>query len=429
MGRVDLVVRQEGSFRRLYAIKQPHEFLREDDEFRNMFLDEARLAGAIRHPNVVSVLDVGENDLGPYFVMDFVDGVSLSSFLRALRGERAPVEVVIDIAIQVAAGLHAAHELQDERGQPLDLVHRDVSPQNILLGFDGVVRVTDFGVARALGRSTKTATGVLKGKLGYASPEQLCFQAPDRRSDLFGFGVVLFELLVNRRLYSNRDEQGPARILSEAPPDVGAERDDLPPELVELVFELLAKDREHRPATAGEVEARLRELRRDFPDGPSLKSFVRGLVADEESAQQDREQALLLHERGELVPWPRREPTRRERPRWMLAVALLAAAAAGAGVVVLTSAEPAEENVPVETTRALAPEAPPAPPVETAPRAEPVEIQPPPPVEVAEPPPVMRASRMRRPRAMKAPVRETTAVRESAMMDRASSVQPWGFGR
>ena len=137
------------------------------------------------------------------------------------------MEVVLKIMIHAAEGLHAAHELCAADGTALQLVHRDVSPQNIMVGFDGVSLVTDFGIAKAMGRTSKTSTGVLKGPLGSLAPEQLRFEEPDRRADLFALGVVLFELLTARRLYKSREgTDGPRRILTEPPPDLADVRDD-----------------------------------------------------------------------------------------------------------------------------------------------------------------------------------------------------------
>ncbi len=261
MGRVDLAVRLEGSFERLFAVKRLKAALADDTGVREMFLDEARIAGLVRHPNVVSVLDVGHDAEGPYLVMEWVEGVSVAQLLAQRSAHPLPVDVCLRVAAQVADGLHAAHEQGDAEGRPLHLVHRDVSPQNILIGFDGVARVTDFGIAKALGRTTQTSTGILKGKLGYISPEQLRFEPADRRADLFGLGVVLFELLTGKRLYRGEDElDGPRRILSEPPPDLGDFRVDVEPELVELMFELLAKSREGRPETAKAVAQRLEAM-------------------------------------------------------------------------------------------------------------------------------------------------------------------------
>jgi serine/threonine-protein kinase len=225
-----------------------------------MFMDEARLAGLVRHPNAVGVLDVGVDDDGPFLIMDFVEGVSLSRLIADAvgAGREIPMQVAVRICMDAAQGLHAAHEVRAEDGTVLRLVHRDVSPQNILIGFDGTVRVTDFGIAKALGNSSRTSAGVLKGNLGYLAPEQLRFEEPDRRSDFFSLGVTLYELLSGRRLYPNKTGfDGTRRILSEPPPDIGEVRNDVPPELCELLFEMLAKERDSRPSTAVEIASRL----------------------------------------------------------------------------------------------------------------------------------------------------------------------------
>lgn len=283
MGRVDVALRVEGEFRRLYAIKRLHPHLREDPEFRQMFVEEARVAGLVRHPNVVSVLDVGVDAAGPYLVMDYIDGVSLSrltSFVAASdRG--LPMQVALRIAIDVARGLHAIHEARGHDGQLLHLVHRDLSPQNVLVAYAGVASITDFGIAKAVGQSQKTSTGVLKGKISYMSPEQLRFEALDRRSDLFAFGIVLYEMLAGHRLYRNGGNEGAQRILHEPPPDLGDARPDAPPALVELVFELLAKHPDERPPTAAAVARRLeRVLAQLVVREPTIElgSYVEGMT-------------------------------------------------------------------------------------------------------------------------------------------------------
>jgi eukaryotic-like serine/threonine-protein kinase len=260
MGYVELVFRREGRFLRWCARKRLHEQLRTDLNFRSMFMDEARLAGLVRHPNAVGVLDVGEDDDGPFLIMDFVEGISLSRLIidAVAAGRSIPMQVAVRICMDAAQGLHAAHEVRAEDGTVLRLVHRDVSPQNILIGFDGTVRVTDFGIAKALGNSSRTSAGVLKGNMGYVAPEQLRFEEPDRRSDFFSLGVTLYELLSGRRLYPNKTGfDGTRRILTEPPPDIGEVRSDVPPELCELLFELLAKERDSRPATGVEIASRL----------------------------------------------------------------------------------------------------------------------------------------------------------------------------
>ncbi|MCA9623352.1 MAG: serine/threonine protein kinase, partial [Myxococcales bacterium] len=193
MAQVDVVVKRELGFERVYAMKRLLPHSRGDETFTQMFLDEARIAGRLRHANVVSVLDVGQDADGPFLVMDYVEGVPLQKLVQHHRdrGELLPLQLVLRIGIQIAEGLHAAHELVDRDGRPMGLVHRDVSPSNVLVGYDGIVRVTDFGIAKAIGQTTKTSTGIIKGKPGYLSPEQLRFETPDRRSDLFSLGVVL----------------------------------------------------------------------------------------------------------------------------------------------------------------------------------------------------------------------------------------------
>jgi len=260
MGYVELCVRREGRFWRWCARKRLHQEFRSDVRFRTMFMDEARLAGLIRHPNVVGVSDVGEDEDGPFFIMDYVEGVSLGRVIRdtTQAGRPIPVQVAVRICREVASGLHSAHEVRSEDGTILRLVHRDVSPQNILIGFDGTVRVTDFGIAKALGNASHTTAGVLKGNLGYLSPEQLQFEEADRRSDFFSLGVSLYELLSGTSLYPNTDGfDGTRRILFEPPPDIGEVRSDVPDALVELLFEMLAKDREARPAAAVDIARRL----------------------------------------------------------------------------------------------------------------------------------------------------------------------------
>lgn len=292
MGRVELVVDQRLHFERLHARKRLHPHFLDDDNIRAMFLDEARIAGFIRHPHVVSVTDVGEDEEGPFIVMDFVDGVSLSAMVNHLAASQVdfPLSVVLSLMAQAAEGLHAAHEVTDSSGHRLGVVHRDVSPQNILVGFDGHARVADFGIAKALGGSSnRTETGVLKGKLSYSSPEVLSFEEASVRSDLFSFGVVLFEAVTMRRLYP-ASGGGPRAILNEPVPDLGDVVEDAPDELVELVFSLLAKNPAHRPRSAGDVAARLQSILRDLPfdDVMSVMDFVEEHFDEERTSQRRR---------------------------------------------------------------------------------------------------------------------------------------------
>jgi eukaryotic-like serine/threonine-protein kinase len=195
-------------FSRTVAIKRLHEQYARDPEFVSMFLDEARLCARIRHPNVVPTLDVIANDRQLLLVMEYVQGESLSRLCRATfaRGQRIPVPIAVAITSGILHGLHAAHEAKDEKGQPLGIVHRDVSPQNVLVGSDGVARVLDFGVAKAKGRLHTTQDGRVKGKLSYMAPEQLRSDPVDRKSDVFAAAIVTWELLAGRRLFEAENE-------------------------------------------------------------------------------------------------------------------------------------------------------------------------------------------------------------------------------
>lgn len=288
MGCVDLVVRRKDEFERLYAMKTLRPHLLEDESIRRMFVEEARIAGLLHHPNVVSVVDVGEGSAGPYLILEYVEGMALSALMGGLDdGELLPIEVCTQIALEAARGLDAAHGLTSHSGQPMHLVHRDVSPQNLLLGFDGVVRVTDFGIAKALDREGQaaTATGVLKGKVGYMSPEQLTFRQVDHRTDLYALGVVLFELLSGRRLYpGGRGSNAAQRIISEPTPDILEYRNDVPTDLVELLFALLQKDSAQRPSSTEEVCECLARVTAEYGADQILKRFL-----DERFERQQRE--------------------------------------------------------------------------------------------------------------------------------------------
>ncbi|MBI4952872.1 MAG: protein kinase, partial [Myxococcales bacterium] len=221
-----------GGFERLVAIKVMHPHIAAEADFINMFLDEARLAARIRHPNVVATLDVQADD-GLFIVMEYVDGPSLQALRKALRKRVVPFEVATRILVDSLAGLHAAHELCDDAGAPLNLVHRDMSPANILIGADGVVRITDFGVARAEARLSSTRGAQVKGKVPYMPPEQLMGETVDRRCDVYAAGVVFWEMLTGKRLFHADNDgalvqkvlAGPGETPRQANPEVPAPLD------------------------------------------------------------------------------------------------------------------------------------------------------------------------------------------------------------
>jgi serine/threonine-protein kinase len=364
MGRVELAVRREGKFERLYAVKRLQPAAREDRAARAMFLEEARLAGLIHGPHVVGVLDVGEDGEGPFLVMEYVDGVTVRDLvLHAKRSQiPLPVQLCCQLAVHAARGLQSAHELTSNDGVPLELVHRDVSPHNILVGFDGVARVVDFGIARALGRDHRTSTGILKGKLGYMAPEILRFEEADSRSDVFALGVVLFEMLAGAQLYGGPDDnQRARRILSEPPPEIGERRDDVPPRLEALLMRMLAKAREHRPgsarAIAEELEAIADELA--IEEGRiDLVDYVASVFAEERSLRKARIREALAEVRTKpSAPPPVKAPaTSKGVTRWraFLLTAIVGVALGGGAVGLAialasdesttSSASPAEES-------------------------------------------------------------------------------------
>jgi eukaryotic-like serine/threonine-protein kinase len=192
-----------GGFQRVVAIKVMHAHIASDPDFVAMFLDEARLAAGIRHPNVVATLDIEQIPDSLFLVMEYVEGLAISALMKSIRkrGVMLPIPVALRIVLDTLSGLHAAHELLGADGRPVGLVHRDVSPQNVLVGVDGIARITDFGVARAEARISSTRGSQVKGKVPYMSPEQLHAEVVDRRSDVWAVGVVLWEMLTGRRLF------------------------------------------------------------------------------------------------------------------------------------------------------------------------------------------------------------------------------------
>lgn len=243
-------------FSRTVAVKRLHPHLARDAEFAAMFLDEARLAARIRHPNVVAVLDVVHDEGELLLVMDYVQGESLSRLARAMRPGTIPTRIAVTVLAGVLHGLHAAHEATTEHGEPLHIVHRDVSPQNVIVGVDGVARVFDFGVAKAAHRAQNTQDGSIKGKISYMAPEQLLSEAVDRRADVYAAAVVLWEALTGERLFEG-DNQGRVirKILDEPVPRPSSIVPGLPKALDEAVMRGLDRDVKRRFQTAREFAA------------------------------------------------------------------------------------------------------------------------------------------------------------------------------
>ena len=192
-------------FEKTVAIKRVLPHLLEQDKFIEMFISEAKLAATLHHPNIVEVFDFGRTDEGDYYIaMEFVAGAALNSIMKALRAKkitRLPPELALYIVAEAAKGLHHAHNQVDDMGNPFAIVHRDISPHNLLVSFSGHVKVVDFGIAKVVGALGSTETGMVKGKLNYMSPEQACSRPMDHRSDVFSLGLVLYELLTGDTLF------------------------------------------------------------------------------------------------------------------------------------------------------------------------------------------------------------------------------------
>ena len=368
-------------FARTVAIKRLHPHLAKDPDFVAMFLEEARLAARVRHPNVVSTLDVVSEEGELFLVMEYVAGESLSRLVRKTReaGKRVPLRFVLGIMCGALDGLHAAHEAKTERGGALGLVHRDVSPQNIHVGVDGAARVLDFGIAKATNRVQETRTDQIKGKVAYMSPEQLAKGAVDRRADVYSASVCLWEALTGERLFKaddvptlvyaiiNEEVRRPSSIVPE-----------IPPALDEIVLKGLARDAENRwpsahamaealekvmsPAppreigtwvesTAGDALAWRMDLVHQIEsetsssmpppmvrhDSPARPFEASGVVSAEEQARADaegddehaEETATLIAQSSQRTPGPHVASRRTTQP------SLLGMAAVGAGAAIL----------------------------------------------------------------------------------------------
>ncbi|MDF2694094.1 MAG: serine/threonine protein kinase [Labilithrix sp.] len=250
-------------FARTVAIKRLHPHLSKDPDFVAMFLEEARLAARVRHPNVVATLDVVDDDNELFLVMEYVPGESLSRLVRKTReaGKRIPPRYVASVLCAALEGLHAAHDATSERGSPLGIVHRDVSPQNIQVGLDGIARVLDFGIAKATNRVQETRTDQIKGKVAYMSPEQLAKGPIDRRADVYSASVVLWEALTGKRLFKADDV--PALVYAIMNDEIDPPSKvvpDLPPGLDEIVMKGLDREAANRWSSARELAVALESV-------------------------------------------------------------------------------------------------------------------------------------------------------------------------
>jgi serine/threonine-protein kinase len=255
--------RSSAGFERIVALKRLHPHSARERRQTEAFAREARLAVWLVHPNVVHAFDFGETDGELFLAMEYVEGESLSTMIRAARDRSSgplPPEIVASILADACEGLHAAHELRDPTtGSPLNVIHRDVSPQNVMVSYEGHVKLLDFGVAKMDSVDPLTRTGEVKGKTAYMSPEQAMGETLDRRSDLFSMGAVLFECVSGRKMWGNGTDLDVLRKLALEPPPSLADAAPLAPqELVDLCARMVAKSPRDRPSSAQAVAMELR---------------------------------------------------------------------------------------------------------------------------------------------------------------------------
>ncbi|MGZ6079350.1 MAG: serine/threonine protein kinase [Myxococcaceae bacterium] len=290
------LARQEGleGFEKTVVIKRIRPHLSKQKSFVAMFLDEARLAAQLNHPNIVQIHELGQVDDSYFIAMEYVFGRDMARIIPKAEkmGIAFPVVYALKIASSVCEGLHYAHQRADSWGNPLHIVHRDVTPENVFVSFDGTVKILDFGIAKARGQTGQTTVGEIKGKLSYMSPEQALGQPLDCRSDVFSLGVVLYEWLTGFRLFTGDSEVAVLRSVSEGKiygPSYF--KPDIPPAVEAVVMRALEKDREKRYPSAWEMQRDLDHLlgESDFrPSSMHLANFLKQLFSDELEAERAR---------------------------------------------------------------------------------------------------------------------------------------------
>jgi serine/threonine-protein kinase len=302
MGQIFLA-RQSGpvGFQKLLVVKRILPHLSEEEEFIKMFFDEARIAALLNHPNIAQLFDVGEVD-GIFFIaMEYVHGESVRQLNARANAERGglPLGLKCRILADAAAGLDYAHRAKSNSGRPLGLIHRDVSPQNVLVGFNGSVKLIDFGVAKATNKISQTVAGAIKGKYPYMSPEQARGEELDPRSDVFGLGIVLYELLTSSRLFKRETDHATLKAVvgaKVAPPS--ALVDGVKKALDAIVLKALARKREDRFQSAGELQLALEEFliqNRLAATSGHLAAFMRELYSQELEEERFANEPTQIH--------------------------------------------------------------------------------------------------------------------------------------
>jgi serine/threonine-protein kinase len=293
MGQVLLARKGAEGFEKLVVIKRILPHLVEDEEFFTMFVDEAKITMRLDHPNIARINEFGVENGVHFIEMEYVAGEDVRRLDKRARiaNNPLPLGVILRVIADAAAGLDFAHKAKDSKGVPLNLVHRDVSPQNVLVGFDGAVKLIDFGVAKAAGRAQHTATGILKGKFPYMSPEQADGLDLDARSDVFALGIVLWELLTGKRLFKGENDLMTQRLVKscQVPPPSQVEP-AVPQALDDVVLRALAKEPNDRYPDAGAFRMALEDfaLAQKIPaSNAHLVAFMQNLYADRIAREAD----------------------------------------------------------------------------------------------------------------------------------------------
>ena len=308
-GMAELFLGKDPQTLRPVVIKRILPHLARQGNFVAMFIDEARIGSLIKHPNLVEIFELGQVGTDLFLVMEYLAGENLAGLIRRMvgRGERMSYALAAYIIAQACLGLHAAHTLCDDDGKELHVVHRDVSPQNLFVTYTGELKVLDFGIATAAHRLTHTATGQLKGKVSYMSPEQVRGETLDCRSDIFSLGVVLYELSMQRRLFKRASELMVLKAVTEEPiPRPTRERPDYPRPLEQICLRALARDRDDRYASAIDMHLDLMAVVGDVVDlRPQLEVEMARLFPDRIAEKRK----LLVHVRAgtDVGPLPAAE--------------------------------------------------------------------------------------------------------------------------
>lgn len=342
----------QAGFGRTVAIKTLHPHVAKDAEFVAMLLDEARLASRVRHPNVVQVLDLVVTGTDVALVLDFVHGDSLARLWHSAQ-RCIPRAIALRVMVDVLRGLHAAHEATAEDGSPLGIVHRDVSPQNVLVGFDGTSRVLDFGIAKAAGRMQTTQDGKVKGKLAYMAPEQLLGGRVDRRTDVYAAGIIMWELLAGEQLYAGDPAEVFGKVAAAEVPPLGG--DDACDGLRAIVARALSRAPDDRFATADEMANAIeREASASHNEvgrwaenaSPNLATRLRRIQEIERAVVEPEEDLRDTEQTSATIEVPVAVPP---SAPWRAALVVLATAIAGAALTMIGRDRTSSTNAAMTT--------------------------------------------------------------------------------